>query len=267
MLQDLFRLQQAPWPLPLSNSERPHRRTNKGVPQGLGEMPEVLLGLGVGVHPLVHGGTENDRRPGDQKEGGEKVIGHPLGRPGQEVGRGRSHHHHIGFHTETDVKRRPGAGEEIGMNLSARDPLEGKRLDEALGASRHNNVDPGPQSSEVPGQLNGLIRGDSAGDPQDHPAPLPGASAVQDPDGHEVLFLQWTPVDEAKLDLAGGKGLESASRKLLLLPQGERLAGEGIQLTGVPGGDEDAQVFAVGVLRYIVGGKNMHGCQVLLMTV
>jgi hypothetical protein len=233
----------------------------------MGEMPQVGLGLVMGIHPFVHGRAEDDRSPGNQEEGREEVCGHSLGCPSQEVGRSRGYDDGIGLQTETDVKSRTGTGEEIGVNLPARNRLKRERLDELEGPTGHYDVDPGPQTSEVPGQLNGLIRGNTAGDPQDHPAPLPGASGMQDPDGHSELLVPLTPLNEAELDLTGGQCLKRAGCEFLLMTQRKSFPGQSIQLAGITGGDENAQVLALGVLCYIVGGENVHRRQVLLVTV
>ena len=70
-------------------------------------------------------------------------------------------------------------GEELGGGGSARDPLEGERLDEAPSACGENRVDFRAEPRQIPGELDGFIGCDAPGDTENDPPSLPRASGMK----------------------------------------------------------------------------------------
>ena len=61
-------------------------------------------GGGVLPHLGVHGRGEHDRAPGGQEGVGEQVVGQPVRRLGQQVGRGGGDHDEVGGLADADVR-------------------------------------------------------------------------------------------------------------------------------------------------------------------
>ena len=102
-----------------------------------------------------------------------------MSRPGNEVGRRGRHTDDVGLGSELDVESGSLGGKELGRGRAARDPLERERLDEPLGPAGKNRVALRAEPRQVSSELNGLIRGDASGDPEDNAASLPRASGMK----------------------------------------------------------------------------------------
>ena len=179
LLDDLVRLEHPPGAASLASSQRAGSGARYTVRQRLLQVSEVGLRLRVGIHAVVHRRTDENRSPRGQQRRGEQVVGPPMGRPGNEVGRRRRHTHDVGLGPELDVERGSLGRKQFGRRGSTRNGIERERLDEPLGPAGKNRVDLRAEPRQIPGELNGLIGGDAPGDAEDDPPSLPRASGVK----------------------------------------------------------------------------------------
>ena len=74
---------------------------------GCAQFLQVRLRLRPGVHLVVHGRGQKQRRGASQKQRGQDVVGQTLSSPRNEVRGGRRHDDQVGGLAELDMRERP----------------------------------------------------------------------------------------------------------------------------------------------------------------
>ena len=188
LFDDLVRLQHPPRAVAFTGCQRAGSGPRHTIRQRVLEVSEVGLYLGMGVHPVVHGRTDEHGGPRRQQRGREQVVCTTLSRPSNQIGSGGRHTHDVGLGPELDVESGPLSGKQVGRGRAARDPLERERLDETLRAGRNNRVDDGAEPGQVSGELNGFIGGDAPGNAEDDPPSLPRPPGMKYTWGRHTRF-------------------------------------------------------------------------------
>ena len=117
-------------------------------------------------HLPVHRRREHQRRGRRQAQGGEEIVGEPVGEPREHVGGGRRDEHQICPPGELDVAH-PGLGllvEQLAVHRVGGERLEGQRGHELPGRRGHHDPHleiPVPQPSN---QVGSFVGRDAAGD-------------------------------------------------------------------------------------------------------
>jgi hypothetical protein len=117
-----------------ATGELPGLRTDE-VDPARAQQGEIGLGRRVAPHVDVHGGREEHRGPGRQKDRRNQVVGETMGHLRHQVRRGRSDDDELGPIGETDVVDLAllTGVEEIAAHDPARQALENQGRDESLG--------------------------------------------------------------------------------------------------------------------------------------
>jgi hypothetical protein len=119
-------------------------------------------------HLLIHRRCHDQRRRGGQAEGGQQVIGQPMGEAGDEIRRGRGDYDPPGPARQLNM---PHAGlgliiEQFSVHRIAGHCLEGKGGDESLGSAGHDHPHIGALVAQPAHQFSRLVGRDTAGNPQ-----------------------------------------------------------------------------------------------------
>ena len=123
---------------------------------------------GVVVHVAVHGGADDDGRAGGEHGGGEGVVRQPLGYPRDGVGGRGGDDHDVGalrdgHVVDTQFRARV---EDVGDDRPVGDAAECERRREPGRGFGHDDVDHRALLGELAGEVDCLVAGDAAGDPQ-----------------------------------------------------------------------------------------------------
>ena len=141
--------------------ERADLRTDDGDasrPQPL----QVGLGLGAGVHLVVHRRRDQHRCGAGEQQRGEDVVGQALRHAGDEMRGGRRHDDEMGVLRQADVRERPSRLPEGGQDRAPGQRLECGGADELGGAAGEDDVHPGSGLGQAAGEQAALIAGDPA---------------------------------------------------------------------------------------------------------
>jgi len=124
---------------------------------------QVRLRLRPGVHLVVHGRGEKQRRRPSQKQRGQDVVGQTLSGSGNEVSGGRRHNDQVGGLAQLDMRERPAPLPEGAQNRAPGERLESDRTDKLPCPFGQYYLDLGTGFDQAPGKDAALIAGDTAG--------------------------------------------------------------------------------------------------------
>ena len=142
---------------------------------------QVLLRGLSGPHARIHGGGQQNGRLRGQQRGGEHVIRNAAGQLGHQVGRSRSHKHHIGLLRQGYMPDVPGFGSCKGIHThrAGAEGFKGKRRDQLCGVLCHDDVHLCAQLLQPGHDLACLIGRDAARHAHDH---MSAAQHISPPD-------------------------------------------------------------------------------------
>ena len=135
----------------------------------LAKFGQILLGGRVVVHVGIHGRSDQDRRPRRDHRGGQRVVGQARRQLGDAVHRGRGDDHDVGTLGQGYMlvgELRAGV-KSVGDDLAMGDAAEGQGRHELGGPETHDRVHQRPGLHQLTGQVQGLVAGDAARDPED----------------------------------------------------------------------------------------------------
>lgn len=184
-LRDLMGLEHPARSLALPYRQRAFGRTGDPISQMVSDMAQIPLDLRMREHAVIHRGTQYDGCAGREEGRAYQVVGTPLGGPSDEVGRRRRDADGIRIAAEPDVERRTFNREEVREGTSAGHTLERERGYELLSRPRENHIDLGSEPGQITRQLDRLVCGDSARNPEHDPSALPGPTRSERSTGQE----------------------------------------------------------------------------------
>src|SRR5699024_9753929 len=124
----------------------------------------VLAGGGVLPHLRVHRRGHDERCPGDERRGGEHVVGAADAQPREQIGGRGGDDEQVRLLAEADVRDLVDVLEHGGEDLVVAERLPGRGAHELEGGGGGDDADIGPFTDKTAHQVRGLVGGDASAD-------------------------------------------------------------------------------------------------------
>jgi hypothetical protein len=132
------------------------------------QLRDVGLGRGVGPHLPVHRRRDRHRRRARKTQCRQQVVGHPMRKVRDEIGRGRRDDDQVGPARQLDMAHRTLCVlvPQVAAHLATGNGLERQRRNELARAGGHHDLYLGAALDQAAHQVRALVGGDAAGDAQ-----------------------------------------------------------------------------------------------------
>ena len=130
---------------------------------------EVILRDGIFQHMGVHGGRNQLGAGRSQRNGGQHIVGLPVGQLGDDIGRGRRNEHKVRCIGKADMRHivLEVAVEGIHLTAAAGQRFKHQRRDELSGIFGHQDMNIGPQLDQRMRHIGHFIGCNAPGDAED----------------------------------------------------------------------------------------------------